>query len=255
MNKFAAFCMAGVVATGAFGHDLWVWGENGDKFKADMIYGHNFPTPEKIKEERTVLFENVKVIGKDGEQVLKQTGENYHFEGKKLKDGVYVVNAYYKPTAWIEKADGKWEMNMTRKDTKEEVKYCGVSTMQSKAFIKVGNASDSEAILKPIGRGLEITPTSINSIDDIKVDEVVKFKLTLNGKPVKKADIHANYNGYSSNLDMAAAGFARTDLEGNFEFRPLKKGLWYLKAKVNSDSGNPDCEVNNDNATLVFEIK
>lgn len=54
---------------------------------------------------------------------------------------------------------------------------------------------------------------------------------------------------------MAQAGYAKTDLDGNFEFRPLKKGLCYLKSTVNTNSGNKDCEINNDKATIVFEVK
>lgn len=254
MNKIIALCFSAVIATSLFGHDLWVWGENSDKFKADMIYGHDFPNPEQIKEERTVLFDKVKVIGKDKEIILEQTGENYHFEGEKLSDGVYILNAYYKPTPWIKKADGKWEMNKTRKDTTDEVEYCGISTMQGKALIKVGEASSSSIISKPLKKGLEITPTFTN-LDDIKVDQLLKFTVTLNGNLVKNAVVYASYGGYANNADMAGAGYAKTDLEGSFEFRPLKKGLWYLKATVNTNTDNKDCEIYNDNATLVFEVK
>lgn len=79
------------------------------------MYGHGFPAPEAIQKERTVLFEPIKVVGNGYEEVLKQKGENYHYEGKKLAKGTYFVLAKYKPTAWIEKEDGKWEMNKTRK--------------------------------------------------------------------------------------------------------------------------------------------
>lgn len=251
MKKIVLFSLVAVIS--AFSHDLWVWGENGDKFSADMIYGHHFPNPEKIKEERTVLFDNVKVIGTNYKQTLKQNGENYHFEGEKLKDGIYILNAYYKPTPWIQKEDGTWSMNQTRKDTKDPVKYCGVSTMQSKALIKIGNGGNDNIINTQLKRGLEITP-EFKSLNDIKVGELLKFKLTLNGNLVKNATIYASYGGYSSNADMSFAGYAKTDLNGNFEFRPLKKGLWYLKTTVNTNSGNKDCEINNDKATLVFEV-
>ncbi|NLK67121.1 MAG: DUF4198 domain-containing protein [Campylobacteraceae bacterium] len=255
-KKFISFCLAGLVATGAFGHDLWVWGENGDKFSANIIYGHTFPEPEKIPENRADRFNGVDVIGIDGKQALKQSGELHQYESEKLKDGVYIVHVKTNPVTWIKKSGEKRrEINKTRKDTTDKVEVCATSSMQSKAFIKVGEASDSSVILKPLEEGLEITPVSIKSIDDIKVGELLKFKITLDGKPVKHATIYANYSGYGSNLNMATAGYARSDLEGNFEFRPLTKGLWYLKSSVNTDSGNPDCERNSDSTTLVFEIK
>lgn len=252
MKKLGLLCAAGLFATQVVAHDLWVWGENGDKFSADMIYGHNFPTPEKIKEERVVLFEDVKLIAESGEKVLKQSGENYHYEGDKLEDGVYVLNAFYKPTPWIKKADGKWEVNKTRKDTDQKVDYCGISTMQAKAFVVVGD-SDSKIISKPLKKGLEIVPL-FDSVKDIKEGDILKFKIMLNGKSVKKAEIYASYAGYASS-DMAQAGYAKSDLDGNFEFRPLKKGLWYLKSTVKTKTGNDDCEINNDKTTLVFEVK
>ena len=63
-------------------HDLWVVGENKDVLTADIVYGHGFPAPEAIQKERTVLFEPIKVVGNGYEEVLKQKGENYHYEGK-----------------------------------------------------------------------------------------------------------------------------------------------------------------------------
>lgn len=242
-----------LAASLGFSHNLWVWGENGDKLSADIIYGHHFPTPEKIKEERVSIFDDIKVISENGEVMLKQTGENYHFEGKKLDNGVYIMLGLYKPTHWIRKADGKWEMNKTRKDTKEKVEFCEVATMQSKAIFVVGD-SDSKILKKEIKKGLEITPL-FDSVKDFKVGELLKFKLTLDGKPVKKASVYADYAGYSSSGDMANAGYAKTDLDGKFEVRPLKAGLWYLKSSVENDSGDKNCETKNDNTTLIFEVK
>ena len=93
-----------------------------------------------------------------------------------------------------------------------------------------------------------------DSVDEIKEGNLIKFKLMLNGNSVQNASVYASYGGYATN-DMAQAGYAKTDLDGNFEFRPLKKGLWYLKSTVNTNSGNKDCEINNDKATIVFEVK
>ncbi|MSN96679.1 DUF4198 domain-containing protein [Campylobacter sp. FMV-PI01] len=252
MKKVAFLCLFGILTSQVAAHDLWVIGKNGEKFEADMVYGHHFPTPEDIKKDRLVLFDPVKVIGENTQITLTQSGKEYHFEGDKLEKGVYIVNAFYKPTPWIQKEDGKWEMNKTRKDTKEAVKYCGISTMQSKAFVEV-DGGDSKIIAKPLNKGLEIVPL-FDSVSKIKEGELLKFKILLNGKPVKKAQIYASYDGYASN-DMAQAGYAKSDLEGNFEFRALKKGLWYLKSTVNTKTNNDDCEIFNDKTTLVFEVK
>ncbi|PIE55454.1 MAG: hypothetical protein CSA35_00955 [Dethiosulfovibrio peptidovorans] len=249
------------VASSAFAHDLWVWGENGKNFNADIIYGHDFPNPEKIKPERVKIFAPIKVISENGEIVLKQTGEHkYHYEGKKLKKGAYVLSAFYKPTAWIQTSDGQWEMGKTRKDTEKEVKYCEIATMQSKALISV-DGGDSKIIKKAFGKHLEITPL-FDSINDLRVGNLLEFKITLDGKPAKLAEIFGSFGGYAkvgegydhSKVNMAFAAYAKSDLQGRFYFQPLKKGLWFLKSEV-TEKGNGDCENLFNGTTLVFEVK
>ncbi len=226
-----------MLGTSAFAHHLWVLGKNDDLFKADMVYGHNFPTPEKIAEERLILFEPVKVFGKNYQDVLAQTGENYHYEAKKpLMNGTYIVQAYYKPTAWSEKADGKWEMAKTRKDIDGEVKSCG-----------------GTYAMQPLGKYLEITP--MVKADEITVDKLVKFRITRDGEPVKMAVITGNYQGYSEHPDMSAPFYAKSNLKGEFEFRALRPGLWFLHADVETDSGDADCEKRGEQATLTFYVK
>lgn len=233
-------------------HDLWVVGENKDVLKTDIVYGHGFPAPEAIQKERTVLFEPIKVVGNGYEEVLKQKGENYHYEGKKLAKGTYFVLAKYKPTAWIEKEDGKWEMNKTRKDTSEAVKYCGISTMAAKSIMVVGD-DDGAFALKPLGKGLEFTPLA--KPDAIKKDAPIRFKLTRDGQPVKQAKVFGSFGGFSSNDETSVAFYATTDLKGEFEFKALKEGLWYLKTTVNTDSGDKNCEIFNDKASLSFMVR
>lgn len=233
-------------------HDLWVTGKKDEVFKADMIYGHNFPQPEVIAQERTVLFEPIQVMGKNYQETLTQKGENYHYEAKApFNKGTYIVKASYKPTAWIKKADGKWEMKKTRKDTAEQVEYCGVSTMTGKAIVIVGDDDGSFATM-PWGKGLEITP--LVNAGDIKKGALVKFKLTQDGKPVKQAQIYGSFGGFATN-DMSVPFYAITDLTGVFEFKALKKGLWYLKTTVDTDSGDPDCETINNKASITFEVR
>lgn len=249
MNKTFLLLVTTSLALSA--HDLSCVGANdGGKFKADMIYGHHFPNPEKIAPQRTSLFEPMKVIGDGYNQTLKQIGENYHYEGEALKKGSYVLISTYKPTAWIKKKDGKWEMNKTRKDTKEEVELCSISAMWGKAIIDINDAK-SDFVLKPVlEKGLEITPLNT----EIKIGEIVKFKVTKDGKPVKRAEVTGSYDGYASN-DMSKAFYAKTDLAGEFEFRALKSGLWYLKTSVEMQTKNQDCESYGEYSTLSFIVK
>ncbi len=253
MRKSTLACllsMMGLVSL-SHAHDLWVVGENTDVFKADIVYGHGFPKPEPIPQERTVLFEPIRVLGNNHEEILTQKGDNYHYEGKKLGKGTYFILAKYKPTAWIEKADGKWEMNKIRKDTTEAVKYCGVSTMSAKSIFVV-DGDDGEFAKKPLGKGLEFTP--LVKPGEIRKDVPVKFRLTRDGKPIKVGKVFGSFGGFSSNDEVSVAFYATTDLNGEFEFKALKEGLWYLKTTVNTDSGDKDCEIFNDKASVSFIV-
>ena len=140
MKLFTTIVLLSLMGSSAFSHVLWVQASNKDNIKADLIYGHNFTTPEVISKDRLSLFEPISIIGKNTNIVLSQEGENYHYQSKnKLKKGTYIVKATYKPTSWMETADGKWEMNKTRKDTKKEVKSCGIYSMSGKSILVVGN--------------------------------------------------------------------------------------------------------------------
>ena len=252
MKKSLVIFFILVMGNFAFAHDLWVKAKNNESLQAQIIYGHKFPNPEKIPKEREILFEPVKIISENGEITLTQAEEFYtYFAKDSLKSGTYIVKAKYKETPWIEKMDGKWEMNKTRKDTQDEVKKCGIYSMLAKSIIVVGE-SDDNFISKPLGKGFEITPLAKYS--DLKKDATIKFKVTKDGKPVKIIDVYGSLEGYSEN-EMSMAFYAKTDLKGEFIFKPLKSGFWYLKADYNQDSNNKDCELIGDKTTISFEVK
>ena len=103
--------LAALVVLGAFSvagaHDFWLLGENGDKSVVNIGFGHDFPKSEPIDAERVNNFEVPVILGKGGKIALKQTGENYHYEGKKLKNnGTYAIAGEYKPTFWTEDSEG-----------------------------------------------------------------------------------------------------------------------------------------------------
>lgn len=110
---------------------------NGDKASVNIGFGHDFPNSEPIDNERVNNFEMPVIVGKNGKFKLKQSGENYHFEGAKLGDGTYAITGEYKPTFWTEDADGKWHMGGTKKIIKN-AKFCRRATMSAKGVINVG---------------------------------------------------------------------------------------------------------------------
>ncbi|MGP1485390.1 MAG: hypothetical protein ACTTJC_04775 [Campylobacter sp.] len=103
---------------------------NGDKASVNIGFGHDFLNSEPIDNERVNNFEMPVIFGKNGKFKLKQSGENYHFEGAKLGDGTYAITGEYKPTFWIEDMDGT-------KETIKNAKFCCRATMSAKG-VNVG---------------------------------------------------------------------------------------------------------------------
>lgn len=252
MKNISKLLLVSILGTSAFAHNLWVKGINKDVIHADIIYGHNFPNPEEIKKERVSIFKPISIISNKDSITLTQKGKNYSYIGEeKLKKGTYIVKAKYKPTSWIKTADGKWEMNKTRKDTTKEVKSCGIYSMFAKSILVIENGDD-EFITKPLGKGLEITP--LEKASKLKQGNSIKFKVTMDGKPLKTHEVYGSLEGYADN-EMSMAYYGKTDLRGEFVFKPLKSGFWYLKVDYKRDSKNKDCETLGDKATLSFEVK
>lgn len=235
-------------------HELFVNGKNdGEVFKAEIVYGHYFPEPEEIPEEREGMFLPVQVIGSDGVQDLVQKGEEtYQYEGNKpLEDGTYLLYSATKPTSWVVYTDRSKEINKTRKDAQGDVRLCITKTMYGKRILSVGE-DDGAFATTPIGRGVEITP--LVKASEIRENEVVAFRLTKDGKPLKTTEVFGGFADYTPK-GMSLPFYATTNLEGIFEFRPLKKGLWYLRTELKGDSGNADCESYHTQATLTFEVR
>ena len=249
------------LGTTAYAHNLWVKGTNENVFKAEMIYGDDFPNPEPITKEREAIFESIKLFSQKGEIPLTQKEEFYrYYANEKLQDGTYIIKAKYKPTHWIKNKDGKWEMNKTRKDAKN-VKECGVYSMLGKSFLVEGQ-DDGVFVTKPLGDEFEITP--LVKASEIKEGDSIKFRITKDGKPIKSIDIYGSIENYLGehhhehhNHDEAEsmAFYATSDVNGEFVFKALEKGFWYLKADYKQDSKNKDCEVISDKTTLSFEVK
>lgn len=226
-NKtLAGVCVASILS-GAFAHDFWVNGENGENFKAHIGYGHDFPAPEMIPENRVKLFNPLHIISKDGKKTeLKQKGENYQFETAKLAAGSYVLEGTYKPTFWSKDSDGKWHMDGTRQNTKN-VEYCQLAVMNAKSVISIDNAKADDFIYEPIGHQIELVP--LDDPFDLKVDKPFKLKAYMNGKPVKTGKVTGTFEGF---LQDKHAFLGTTDLKGEIEVMALRPGKWMFEVTV-----------------------
>jgi len=231
-------------------HDFWVDGYNSSVFKAHMGYGHMFPEPEKIAENRVKIFELLVIIDKDLKSTtLKNVGENYQYQGQKaLDDGSYILKSNYKPTYWTKDLDGKWHIDKTKKDVKN-AQYCVQSSMFAKSIINIANDTN-DFVTKPIGQNLEIVP--LDNPSNFKVGVPFKVKVLLDGKPAKTIELKGTFDGF---LKEQFAFYGRTNLKGEIEVLPLRAGKWILMTKSTKAYENETCDEVSYAATLTFQVK
>lgn len=249
MSKALSVFLVGGIFCSLSAHDFWVTGKNADKFGADIGYGHSFPMPEKIEEKRVGLFEPLYIVDKSGAKtVLKQTGENYHYEGAKLKKGSYVLAGDYKATFWSKDKDGKWHQD-GHKGNVQNVESCGFYARTAKSII-VESGEVEDFIYKPIGQITEIVPLS--DVTKIKVDTPFKLQFFANGKPVKVAKVTGVIEGFP---EGKYTFFGTTDLQGVIEVVAIKEGNWLFQAKHEMPYEDPKkCDKSELDASLVIKV-
>lgn len=258
MKKINLALSAILFASAISAHELWIVNKDEHKISADLVYGHDFPTAEKIPEKRLSLFDTPYAVNSKSKRIkLVQKGENYHYEGQKIGNDSYTLVANYKPTYWIKKSDGKWEMNKTRQDF-PDAQICENSSFQAKYMI-IGKENE-KSLTNPLNSGLEITPVSLPS--QIGIGKISKFRLTRDGKPLEDKEVLGGFAGYIDHADAKHGGneemrafYNKTDKNGEFVFKPTTKGLWFLVVELEEDSNNPKCEKNWSQTTLTFDVK
>ncbi|MDL2259559.1 DUF4198 domain-containing protein [Deltaproteobacteria bacterium OttesenSCG-928-K17] len=239
----------------ALAHDFWINTHNeapGQNLVIEIGYGHGFPNTEPIPEARTKLFDPPVLIGKDGPVPVKKGDRtNYDFVSEKpVESGTYIAADSYKPTFWSKDKDGKWDMK--NKKEMANVELCERSTRFAKKIVNVGGVNDY-SVTTPLGHDLEIVPLNANTAQ-AKVGEYFAFQVLFKGKPqkgVKISGLPANFHHH----EEAKAFTIVTDKDGKFDFKPLKGGLWLLKAI--HDPAFDDlsvCDLDYFDAFLAFEV-
>lgn len=216
MNKhlFALLALA-ALSSHSLAHEFWLFGSSKEVTSVDIGYADDFPTVEKIPDNRIALFEAPYVINKNGEKLsLKQSGENYHYERAKLEDGSYLIAGEYKPTFWTKASDGTWHMGKTKEDIKD-AKYCKKASMSAKGIINK-NAKDG-SVTKPSEQRLEIVP--LDNPANFKVGVPFKVKILFEGKPLENATLDGTFDGF---LKEKSAFHGQTEPDGTIEVLALK---------------------------------
>ena len=208
-------------------HDFWVTvKETGNKvFKADIGYGHDFPSSEPIPEDRVHLFAPLKLVTLDDVITLDQVGENYAYQKKiELKMGSYMVLGLCRSSFWS-KGPGGW----AQKDRiqRPDATIVREAILCTKTVFNMDGATDSKVITAPAGQRLEIVPMVNPS--NVKAGSKFPVKVLYDGEPVKITSITATFAGFSDRNYQAFQG--KTDLKGQIDIIPLKSGCWIAKTK------------------------
>jgi uncharacterized GH25 family protein len=259
VQKHGAFRLAVVslvfslalAASGAFAHDFWVnaFEPKDGLVKAEIGYGHDFPKPEPIPEDRTHLFDVLQLATPEGTVKLTPGGTNYAYEGKAdLKKGSYLVLGFYHPTFWSKGPDGWAQKNRTERP---DATYCEEVTMTAKAILDVAGGQESDFISKPTGQRIEIVPQVHPST--VKPGGKFPVQVLVDGKPAKTVKLEATLAGFSDKEYKAFQG--RTDLNGMIDIIPLKAGYWFAEVEQTSEHENKAaCDKVLLIATLAFRI-
>ncbi|MBR8463401.1 DUF4198 domain-containing protein [Campylobacter sp. faydin G-24] len=253
VNKLLLSLLIGGAFVSANAHDFWLNAKNDKVLNLQIGYGHEFPNVEPISEKRIGLFEAPYLL-KDGKKFeVKQKGENFNFEGEKVTKGSYLVVGEYKPTFWVEKNDGKWDMKVTKKDMKD-VKYCELAKMSAKAVLNVGGVAD-ESVVNPIGQTLEIVPLSNPA--NFKVDEFFGVQVLFEGKPLADVDVGVISPYLENTHDNEQRAFwGKTDKNGRINIKLFKTGEYAVSVLHKTPyKDTAECDENVYESTFKFNLK
>ena len=222
-------------------HEFWVNAEYKDGLlKADLGYGHEFPDPEVIPDDRTHLFEPLKLATPEGMTEMAQAGaNNFNYEVKAdLKKGDYLALGNYKPTFWAKGPEG-WKQGDKAKYkelTKADATYAEEAAMFAKLVLNVDGADSTNVITKPVGQRLEMVP-QVNPAT-VKPGGRFPVQVLVDGKPAKTAEVKAVYAGFTGDakdgdpVNEYKCFYGRTDLNGIINIIPVKAGYWNASVQL-----------------------
>ncbi|MDR2302503.1 MAG: DUF4198 domain-containing protein [Deltaproteobacteria bacterium] len=237
-------------------HDMWGTADNptvGQPLKANIGYGHHYPTLENIPDDELPFFQ-VYAVGPDGKIDLTNGSPNYVYTSKdNLAKSTYLVIADVKPIYWSRTPGGDW--NMKRKDETPGATECGLYIEGAKGIVAVDG--DTSATLATKAQGLPIEIVPLSHPGTVKPGQKLVLQVLYQGKPLPGAEVKARYGGYAALAGDTAQAYAdTTDQDGKVTFVPLAAGDWIVIARNKTAYEGPGTCDNTDYGTsLHFDIK
>ena len=204
-------------------------------------------------------------LNKDGFNIYKTDLAMQKIEFKeKAKKGVHQLEIKTKPTYYTMYIDSKNRQRLKLKpiDELKDVKKV-LASFKYQGFAKSYLTVDKWEKPKPLGHDLEIIP--LTDLSNVKVGDVVEFKVTLKGKPVSHSPKGIKYATFWSSTygqDDAMRLFAYIK-KGKTSFRVPSSGQWIINT-YNIQNVTKDNEVKSlygkthtlaSAATITFHVK
>ncbi|AHL76755.1 ABC transporter permease [Stutzerimonas stutzeri] len=133
-----------------------------------------------------------------------------------------------KPHRWMGKADS------FAKDVPSKADDLKVAQSSSRMEVFVTSGNPTKEVLKPTGKGLELSP--VTHPNDLFAGEAAEFVFLLDGQPAADVEISVipGGNRYRDELGEIKA---KTDAQGKISITWPEAGMYWLEAELKTDKG------------------
>ncbi|HWL04017.1 MAG TPA: DUF4198 domain-containing protein [Xanthobacteraceae bacterium] len=220
-------------ATVLSGDDVWVTVDAASS--NDLFYFEHHP----------MRLDNLAVFSPDGKQIKAEniaTGRyRSTFDVKLSESGTYkmaIVNdslfASYRVDGQVKRMRGATPEKI-EKEIPKNATDVRVQEVQSRMEIFVTQGKPSDTVLKPTGRGLELT--AITHPNNLVAGEKAEFRLLLDGQPAKGVEVDIIPGGirYRDKLNDVKV---KTSDDGMFSFTWPEPGMYWINAGVRDDKAS-----------------
>lgn len=245
-------------------HSLWVNSFESFTHKpghtlVSLGWGHSMPLDDILNSPNgKMVIEKYNFISPDGKKLglslpsaktaepLKTSLNADVFDGvvgmqkvafkKESLSGTYALEAISKPnfyTQYIDK-NGKERMQLKPLDEIKDAKQVLMAVKFQafgKAYLTLGKWQEQ----KPLGHGIEIVPQS--DLSNVKVGDLLKFKVLFNGKELDASAKSLDYITAHSSSFGQSDGFSLFSyvIKGNAQFRVQSSGKWVVNISHKED--------------------
>ncbi|MFT3907755.1 MAG: DUF4198 domain-containing protein [Steroidobacteraceae bacterium] len=268
MNKPLYFCAAllALLPLSAEAHKLWLMPSKTVLNTGEWVtFDVGASTQPFVKDHAAARLDNLQITAPDGTRVEAQntaTGRlRSTFDLQLTQAGTWRVALVSSgiSASWSEAGQMKrWPQRgapSTPEDFAKAVPANAtdlkVSQMQNRveSFVTAGTPGGSA--VKPLGKGLELTP--VTGFNDLFAGEAATFQFLLDGKPAPdlKVELIADRAQYRNAMEEQALV---TDARGQLQITWKTPGLYWLSASIQDQNGEAPAKERRASYTAILEV-